>query len=157
MQFTSPSLGKVSLEQVFADINNYIISAPQEKYKIIVGTDSMSKNDTVFVSAIVIHRQGKGAKYYFHKEPRRYINSLRQRIFYETALSLELTTHLKDFLATSSLLEKVNIEVHVDVGNNGETRNLIREIVGMVTGSGLVAKIKPDSFGASKVADRHTK
>lgn len=157
MQFSSPSLGKISMEQVFADINNFIIECPQNRYKIIVGTDSMTKNETVFVSAIIIHRQGRGARYYYRKEPRRYIKSLRQKIFYETALSLEISTHLKEFLATSGLLEKVNLEVHVDIGNNGETRNLIREIVGMVTGSGLVAKIKPNSFGASKVADRHTK
>jgi len=157
MQFFSPSLGRISVEQVFADINSFINQSPQDIYKIIVGTDSMTRNETVFVSAIVIHRLGRGARYYYRKEPRRHINSLRQRIFYETALSLEISTHLKDFLATSSLLEKVNLEVHVDIGNNGQTRDLIREILGMVTGSGLVAKIKPDSFGASKVADRHTK
>jgi len=145
------------MERVFADIHDFIIKHPQEKYKIIVGTDSMSKHDTTFVSAIVIHRKGKGARYYYRKETRMYINSLRQKIFYETALSLEVSTHLKEFLATSGLLEKVNLEVHIDIGNNGDTRNLIREIVGMVTGSGLVAKIKPDSFGASKVADRHTR
>ncbi|MGI6226574.1 MAG: ribonuclease H-like YkuK family protein [Peptococcales bacterium] len=157
MQFFSPSLGKVSIEQVFEDINRFVHQNPTEKYKIIVGTDSMTKTDTIFVSAIVIHRLGRGARYYYRKEPRRHIESLRQRIFYETALSLEITTYLKEFLATSGLLEKVNLEVHVDIGNNGQTRDLIREIVGMVTGSGLVAKIKPNSFGASKVADRHTK
>ncbi|KJS18811.1 MAG: hypothetical protein VR72_21640 [Clostridiaceae bacterium BRH_c20a] len=157
MQFSSPSLGNISAERVFKDINNFISQAPWDKYKIIVGTDSMTKHETVFVSAIVIHRQGRGARYYYRKESRRHINSLRQRIFYETALSLEISIHLKEFLATSSLLERVKLEVHVDIGNNGQTRDLIREIVGMVTGSGLVAKIKPDSFGATKVADRHTK
>jgi len=157
MQFSSPSLGKISIERVFEDINGFINQSPHDKYKIIVGTDSMTKNETVFVSAVVIHRLGKGARYYYRKEPRRHINSLRQRIFYETALSLEVSTHLKEFLATSGLLEQVNLEVHVDIGNNGQTRDLIREIVGMVTGSGLVAKIKPYSFGASKVADKYTK
>lgn len=157
MQFSSPSLGKISIERVFEDINSFIHQSPQDRYKIIVGTDSMTRNETTFVSAIVIHRLGKGARYYYRKESRRHINSLRQRIFYETALSLEVSTHLKEFLATSSLLERVNLEIHVDIGNNGKTRDLIREIVGMVTGSGLVAKIKPNSFGASKVADRHTK
>ncbi|MFZ7102187.1 MAG: ribonuclease H-like YkuK family protein [Peptococcaceae bacterium] len=157
MHFSSPTLGKISIERVFEDINKFVNAEPRSKYKIIVGTDSMTKTETVFVSAIVIHRLGRGARYYYRKESRRHIKSLRQRIFYETALSLAITTHLKEFLATSSLLEKVDLEVHVDIGNNGETRKLIREIVGMVTGSGLVAKIKPDSFGASKVADRYTK
>ncbi|NLT95148.1 MAG: hypothetical protein GXW85_06370 [Clostridia bacterium] len=157
MLFTSPSLGTVTLEKVFEDINNFVNQNPQDLFKIVVGTDSMTKTETIFVSAIVVHRIGKGARYYYRKEPRHHITSLRQRIFYETALSMEITTHLKDFLATGGLLEKVKVEVHVDIGNYGDTRNLIREVVGMVTGSGMVAKIKPDSFGASKVADRYTK
>lgn len=157
MLFISPSLGKISLEKVFEDINTFINHNPQDLFKIVVGTDSMTKNETIFVSAIVIHRIGKGARYYYRKEPRKHINSLRQRVFYEAALSMEVAIHLKEFLATSGLLEKVNLEVHVDIGNHGQTRALIREVVGMVTGSGMVAKIKPHSFGASKVADRHTK
>ncbi len=48
------------------------------------------------------------------------------------------------------------MEIHVDVGNNGPTRSLIKEIVGMIEGMGFVAKVKPDSFGASRVAHRHT-
>jgi len=33
---------------------------------------------------------------------------------------------------------------------------MIKEVVGMVTGNGFTAKTKPDSYGASKVADKHT-
>jgi predicted RNase H-related nuclease YkuK (DUF458 family) len=51
----------------------------------------------------------------------------------------------------------LNVQIHLDVGENGQTRDLIREVVGMVVGSGFDARIKPDSFGASSVADRHTK
>ncbi|HAA34763.1 MAG TPA: hypothetical protein DCD97_05580, partial [Firmicutes bacterium] len=39
----------------------------------------------------------------------------------------------------------------------GDTKELIREVVGMVIGSGFDARIKPESYGASKVADRYTK
>jgi predicted RNase H-related nuclease YkuK (DUF458 family) len=45
----------------------------------------------------------------------------------------------------------------LDVGEKGQTKDLIREVVGMVVGSGFDARIKPDSFGASKVADKYTK
>jgi len=31
----------------------------------------------------------------------------------------------------------------------------IKEVVGMVTGNGFVAKTKPDAWGASTVADKH--
>ncbi|HYH03936.1 MAG TPA: ribonuclease H-like YkuK family protein, partial [Bacillota bacterium] len=40
---------------------------------------------------------------------------------------------------------------------NGKTKEIIRDVIGMITGSGFGAIIKPDSYGASKVADRYTK
>ena len=52
---------------------------------------------------------------------------------------------------------EAEMPAHLDVGDKGETREIIRELVGMVTGSGYAARTKPDSFGASKVADRHSK
>jgi predicted RNase H-related nuclease YkuK (DUF458 family) len=49
-----------------------------------------------------------------------------------------------------------NLEIHVDVGEHGATREMIKEVVGMVTGNGFVAKTKPDAYAASYVADKHT-
>src|SRR3990172_4714578 len=49
------------------------------------------------------------------------------------------------------------MEIHLDVGERGETRTIIREVIGMVTGSGFAAVTKPDAYGASKVADKHSK
>jgi predicted RNase H-related nuclease YkuK (DUF458 family) len=54
-------------------------------------------------------------------------------------------------------LAHLDLEIHLDVGQEGATKSLIREVVGMVTGSGFDAKIKPESYGASAVADKYTK
>ena len=54
-------------------------------------------------------------------------------------------------------MNDLDIEIHLDVGEQGKTKEIIREVVGMVTGSGFDAIIKPDSYGASKVADKFTK
>jgi predicted RNase H-related nuclease YkuK (DUF458 family) len=51
----------------------------------------------------------------------------------------------------------MDVEVHVDIGQNGDTKELIREVVGWVMGSGFKVKIKPNACGATKVADRYTK
>jgi predicted RNase H-related nuclease YkuK (DUF458 family) len=53
--------------------------------------------------------------------------------------------------------QELNLEIHLDVGSNGATKTLVKEVVGMVNGSGYSCKIKPDSYGASSVADRYTK
>ena len=53
-------------------------------------------------------------------------------------------------------LSDYKIEIHIDVGSNGPTRHLIRELVGMIESFGFIACVKPESFGASRVAHRHT-
>lgn len=157
--FKSPSKGKMTLEQVFNDLFDYISDCPQDQYKLIIGTDSHNlKTRSCFVTAIIVHRVGKGAIYFFRRTNKDHISSLRQKIFYETSLSLEIASKLTGKLSTKKHKElNSNLEIHLDVGENGETKELIREVVGMVFGSGFSPKIKPYSFGASKVADKYTK
>jgi predicted RNase H-related nuclease YkuK (DUF458 family) len=157
LQFISPTKGALSFDAMFDEIVAYVEEEPGAAYKMIIGTDSQAREDAVaFVSAVVIHRQGKGARYFYQRRTQRRISSLRQKIFYETSLSLGLAGRLAERMSENGYA-RLNVEIHLDVGPNGETRELIREIVGMVTGSGFDAKIKPDSYGASKVADKYTK
>ncbi|MDQ0285266.1 putative RNase H-related nuclease YkuK (DUF458 family) [Desulfofundulus luciae] len=156
MYFTSPTKGRLTFEQMMADIMGYITGLPSSAYKIIVGSDSQVKQETCFITAVIVHRLGKGARYYYRKKIQRKIKSLRQKIFYETALSLELGGLIARHFAECGL-DDLQVEIHIDVGTHGETRDLIREVVGMVTGSGFQAKIKPEAYGASSVADKHTK
>jgi predicted RNase H-related nuclease YkuK (DUF458 family) len=157
MYFTSPSKGKMRFDDMMGDIVWYIRNLPTSAYKVIIGSDSqVVQGETHFITAVIVHRLGKGARYFYTKRAHRKIKSLRQKIFFETSLSLEVGS-----LVTQSLhdkgLEEFKIEIHIDVGNHGETRDLIREVVGMVVGSGFRAKIKPEAYGASSVADKHTK
>lgn len=158
MYFTSPSKGQVSFEEMFNDLVSYSNEHPDDSYKLIIGTDSHSllNEAVIFVTAVVVHRIGKGGRFYYHKQKTRYMESLRQRIYYETFLSLEVATRITEQLARNGDYD-LNVEIHLDVGEKGETRKIIKEVVGMVIGSGYQACIKPDSFGAMTVADRFTK
>lgn len=158
MYFISPTRGKLTFTAAFDEIINFVSEQPEGNYKLIIGTDSHTFLDdgVVFVTAIIIHRVGKGGRYFFHKQKLHYMSSLRQRIYYETFLSLEVATRLTEKLAKNGH-EELNVEIHLDVGEKGETRTMIKEVVGMVIGSGYDARIKPDSYGASKVADKHTR
>ncbi|WP_031516417.1 ribonuclease H-like YkuK family protein [Desulfofalx alkaliphila] len=156
MDFISPTKGKMTFDQMMADIMKYITGLPDSSYKIIIGTDSQVRKDTCFVTAVIVHRLGKGAKYYYRKKEERKIKSLRQKIFFETALSLEVGGLVARYLSETGH-EDQEVEIHIDVGKKGETKDLIREVVGMVLGSGFQPKIKPDAFGASSVADKHSK
>lgn len=156
MQFLSPSCGPLDIDEVFQQIIAYMQEMPTEKYRLIIGTDSQTRDDTCFVTAILIHREGRGGRYFYTKERHDHIRSLRQRIFYETSRSLMVASDFAERLAQNGFGD-LDIEIHLDVGPNGETKELIREVVGMVVGSGYYAKIKPESYGASNVADKHTK
>ncbi|WP_406677440.1 ribonuclease H-like YkuK family protein [Neomoorella carbonis] len=156
MYYISPTRGRLTAEEMFADMMQFIEANPEAQYKIIIGTDSQARVRTCFVTAVIVHQVGRGARYYYRKRYQRKITSLRQKIFYETALSLEAATFIAQKLSASGHAD-LNLEIHLDIGPNGDTRDLIREIVGMVVGSGFAARIKPYSCGASKVADKYTK
>jgi len=147
----------MSQEEVFSDLVSFMEADHKSQYNLIVGTDSQPKIDAaVFVTAIVVHRVGHGARYYYMKTWERASKSIRQRIYYETSLSLQVASELSRLFSQNGYSE-LNLEIHCDIGENGPTKEMIKEIVGMVVGSGFAARIKPDSFGASTVADRFTK
>lgn len=157
MIFHSPSKGQMELNEVVNDILAYVSEDIDRQYKLLVGSDSHpSEQGTCFVSAIIIHRQGKGARYYYNKAMEQRIKSLRQRIFYEASLSLTLADQLSHLFKQHGR-EDMKVEIHLDVGTHGETRELIKEVTGMIVNSGFDAKIKPDACAASKVADKYTK
>ncbi len=157
MHFISPTRGILSFDGMFAELMAFVQEAAAETYTLIIGSDSQAKeHEIAFVTAVVIHRVGKGARYFYQRRSQRPMASLRQKIFYETSLSLALAARLAERLSENGY-SRLNVEIHLDIGQSGDTRSLIREIVGMVTGSGFDAKIKPDSYGASTVADKYTK
>jgi len=156
MKFYSPTNGTMSLSTVFESIREYMDRNLEDDFRLMIGTDSQVKQQTIFVTAIIIHRVGKGGRYFYTRRRERSMGSLRQRIYYETSLSLEVAAKMTSLLAQAKM-EDVKLEIHLDIGTNGDTKSLIRELVGMVIGSGFSARIKPYSMGASTVADKHTK
>ncbi len=158
MDFISPSKGKMTFEKVYSDIVQYIEEMPKADYTLIIGTDSQFRDiTTTFVTAIVIHRKGKGGRYFYSNEYKKMKRTaLHQRLFYEASKSLSVASMLVDKMSENGFSD-LNVEIHLDIGKKGDTRELIRELVGMITGSGFDARIKPESYGASTVADKYTK
>lgn len=147
---------KLTAAQVVQTISDFIAADPKREYKIIVGTDSERRvNDKAdFVTAIVVHRVGNGGRYFWRHIEKTNVHTLRDRMWQEVILSLEVSKELVILLKNAGL-EKCGFEIHVDVGENGETRTMIQELVGAIRANNFEAKTKPDSYAASKVADRH--
>lgn len=91
MEFISPTKGRLSFEEVFADIMAYAAESPDDSYRLIVGTDSQIRDGTCFVTALIVHRLGKEAAF-STPAAMKTMCALRQRIFFEASLSLSVAS-----------------------------------------------------------------
>lgn len=161
-RFISPTKGPLSTPNMISEISSFVKEEPSRFYRLVIGTDSQTKKingkaEIDFVTAIVVHRQGQGARYFWNKEKREIkVPVLRDKIYTETAISLACAEEIVPLLRDAISPAKYDLEIHIDVGPLGPTRDMIKEVVGMVNGNGYTAKTKPDSWGASSVADKHT-
>lgn len=152
------SLGrKLTPQSVVNEIIGFMGQAKERQYLVCLGTDSapLSNKKADFVTAIIVHRVGNGARYFWRRaRVEDKFHTLRDRMYKEVLLSLETARH---FLEMTRLFKipNFNFEIHVDVGENGKTNTMIKELTAMIRGSNFAVKIKPDSYAASKVADRH--
>lgn len=85
---------------------------------------------------MIVHRVGKGGRYFWKRIRERNIYTLRQKIYREALFSFELAKELMEELER-------------------RTRELIDEVVGMIVASRFAVKTKPDAYAASCVADKH--
>jgi len=157
--------GIIGPDELISLIKKFLEEDPQATYSLVIGTDShektgehAKKTEINLVTAIVVHRKGFGGRYFWKRKDAGNIHSLRDKIYAETLESLNFARNFIPLLKKqlNGTLPDYDLEIHVDVGEHGATREMIKEVVGMVSGHGFVAKTKPDSYAASYVADKHT-
>lgn len=153
----SKTYGEVSIDHMAQIIKEYIESDKDSEYTISVGTDSQNHTLTKIVIAVAVHRHGKGGIFFYETRYERLIKNLKQKIYFETSLSLEIAGVISKYFALNGLEQ--DIEIHTDIGTNknGKTYELIKEITGWVTSTGYKCEIKPNSYTASSIADKFSK
>ncbi len=150
---------KLSLADVMVEIADYIQEKPTHRYEIIIGSDSagFDERPVSIVTALTVRRVGNGGRYFYVRGTPKLFHHMRDRIYAEAMSSItlaqELRGRLRDTLGDDIFWQDL---IHIDVGPGGLTRSLVDEMVGMVRGFNFTAVVKPGSFGASAVADRHT-
>lgn len=158
----------LTFSEMFSRILAFIKEDPKSSYRIAIGTDSMVKTSTCFITAVLVHRVGKGAIGFLRKVTiPRPIRSLREKISMEITFSQEIA-----FMFTPERIDQIyeavlndnddisnhlNLEIHLDIGPKGPTKELIKEMISRVSGMGFDVKIKPHATAASSLADRFTK
>ena len=162
LYFHNYTQGRISFDEVVVALFDFIRQDPKGTYRVIIGTDSKGSKDSPnfqsFVTAIIVHKIGYGARYFWRKTYQKNLRGIRDKIYQEAMLSLETCWAFLEKINTfpDNHLSNYRVEIHVDIGPNGPTRNIIQEVTGMIENLGFTAKVKPHSFGASRVAHRHT-
>lgn len=150
--FRTASGQKLTEEQLLLEIEEFLKQDNRFDYKILVGSDSEVKEKSVdFVTAIVIHRVGQGARYFWKRIVLPSFSNLQDRLWQEVMLSLEISQKLLAKLIDKNL--RYHFEVHLDVGENGKSKSVVKEVISLVRSYGFDVKVKPDSYAASKIAD----
>lgn len=151
---------------VIKEIQEYISAQPEFFYDIVVGCDSPSSDKPFFPIAIVVLRKGAGGRFFLKKMhyPEPFLKRFthwKNRILQEVYLSCELALSLRETLekefgkATPTFNYQFQY-IHADVGEQGKTKEMVKEVVGLIRSNGFEPRIKPLSFAASVVADRYT-
>ncbi len=162
--FFNPTKGNLKIEKMVEEVINYISEKPEKFYDVIVGCDSSSGIEPNFPLALVVLRVGEGGRFFLKKiaYKGRIFYNWKQRILEEVYLSCQLALYLREnFEKVVEKSGKTNLNyqfryIHADVGENGKTKDMIKEVTGLIKGNGFEPKIKPESFAASSVADRYS-
>lgn len=124
--------------------------------EIHVGTDSDPGGKRIaFVTGIVIRYPGNGANYFWSRS---YIPATD---FF--GLGHRLETEIADSLIVAELLrlntgrEKITIHADCSVDPKHASSQYAQRITSYAKGMGYVPLLKPDSWAASSVADKHAK
>lgn len=161
--FYNPSRGNLNSTQVIEEILNYMTDKPEKFYDIIVGCDSSSGEEPHFPVAVVILRKGEGGRFFLKKvsySPKKKFYNWKMRVLEEILLSCELALFLRENLEKRIRNSPSSFDfqfryIHADIGENGQTKDMIKEITGLIRGNGFEPKIKPEAFVAATVADRY--
>lgn len=152
---------KYSTEEVFNTIRDYICdpSWKDYEYNVAVGTDSqMIGHAFQFISVISVHRVGKGGLYFYHKEfvPRAKfpVGVQKLRMFDEVARSCSIGLEMQAKIS-------VTPEIHIDASPSHKreefTAKFSDQLKGYVHSYGFECMLKPESYVAHAIADKHTK
>jgi len=159
-QFYNPTRGNLKIDQVAEEILGYMGDKPEKFYDIIVGCDSSSGEEPHFPVAVVILRKGEGGRFFLKKigyKNRKFYN-WKTRVLEEVLLSCELALFLRENVENKLKVASFNYQfryIHADIGENGQTKDMIKEVIGLIRGNGFEPKIKPEAYVASTVADRY--
>lgn len=160
----SPTYGEMTIQDIPSYIRSYYerMKEYDTGIHITIGTDSQNFDYTKEVNVIAVICEGHGGIFFYKVNSRARISDVRTKLQMETGDSLEIAEQLISILETKEYEDvflNTEFSIHIDAGysDKGKTNELIPELIGWVTSMGYEAKVKPESYVASGIADKISK
>jgi len=118
---------------------------------IHVGSDShYIGGEWIFATVVCAYKEGKGGNFFYRRKklPKGVFKSLYDRIMQEVYFSLEAAEELKETISRDP-------KIHLDVNSaKTATSKFYGSLTSYVQSMGYEARVKPDAWASSSIADK---
>lgn len=119
-----------------------------------IGTDAQkSAHRMEFVTVACVLNPGKGGRVFYTRRFERKDISLYEKLSTETWHSLELAIEMNSRFDLTPDNEQIWVHVDANPDTRYDSSDYVKQLAGMVAGSGFPVLVKPNAWCASHVAD----
>ncbi len=119
-----------------------------------IGSDAQKSCKRMeFVTVACVLNPGKGGRVFYTRRFDRKNISLFEKLSTETWLSLDLAIHMHEAFGLAAGGEQIWVHVDANPDERYDSSSYVKQLAGMVAGSGFPVLVKPNAWCASHVAD----
>lgn len=119
-----------------------------------IGTDAQKTSTRMeFVTVACVLNPGKGGRVFYTRRHDRKEVSLYEKLSTETWLSLDLAIRMNEIFDLAPEGDQICVHVDANPDTRYDSSDYVKQLAGMVAGSGFPVLVKPNAWCASHVAD----
>jgi predicted RNase H-related nuclease YkuK (DUF458 family) len=119
-----------------------------------IGTDAQKSSSRMeFVTVACVLNPGKGGRVFYTRRHDRKDVSLYEKLSTETWLSLDLAIRMHEAFHLAADRQLIWVHVDANPDERYDSSDYVKQLAGMVAGSGFPVLVKPNAWCASHVAD----
>ena len=119
-----------------------------------IGTDAQKTSTRMeFVTVACVLNPGKGGRVFYTRRHDRKDVSLYEKLSTETWLSLDLAIRMNEAFNLDGDRQQIWVHVDANPDERFDSSDYVKQLAGMVAGSGFPVLVKPNAWCASHVAD----
>ena len=136
------------------DVMSAVHSLVRQGQIVHIGTDAQKSSTRMeFVTVACVLNPGKGGRVFYTRRFDRKDVSLYEKLSTETWLSLDLAIRMHESFGFAPEREQIWVHVDANPDERYDSSDYVKQLAGMVAGSGFPVLVKPNAWCASHVAD----